>query len=53
MSWYDNEWGYAHQMIRKILQELGTSGKGHKYNGGLKLVKVLKTKAFSFCILHS
>lgn len=21
MSWYDNEWGYAHQMIREVLQQ--------------------------------
>jgi glyceraldehyde 3-phosphate dehydrogenase len=23
MSWYDNEWGFAHQMIRQALSMLG------------------------------
>jgi len=24
MSWYDNEWGYVHQMVREALSALGT-----------------------------
>jgi len=27
MSWYDNEWGYANQMVREALQFSATDSK--------------------------
>jgi glyceraldehyde 3-phosphate dehydrogenase len=28
MSWYDNEWGFTHQMVRQATEMLGTRGSG-------------------------
>ena len=28
MSWYDNEWGFSHQMVRTALDVLGLNGNG-------------------------
>ena len=44
MSWYDNEWGFSHQMVRTALDVLGLNGNllksskepvaGHDDTGG-------------------
>jgi glyceraldehyde 3-phosphate dehydrogenase len=26
MAWYDNEWGFTHQMVREAREILGVSG---------------------------
>ena len=30
MSWYDNEWGFAHQMIREALSVLDVSPRSDR-----------------------
>jgi len=30
ISWYDNEWGYANQIVREAVRIAGTMGRSHR-----------------------